>query len=371
MGAASLEYIFTTPPAQVAGTTDALMKALLAFNFDIDAPKIFARTDAYPESAMDFMTPPGVDDPKLAAFRDKGRKMIIYHGKADSGLSIDDTIRWWEKLDANLGGKADAKVRLFAVPGMTHCSDGVTLDKFDALTALTDWVEKGKGPDSIVSPSIQRIRGFRPPGARAAPARSARGRNMRTTGEAIRRVRRHSNARRREPQSARRYSTPTAQRTTKAPLCPFVLFVVNPSQPCSGSHDIGLRKIVALEEQRLQRQRRQGVGKTVAEVQSRGMASLAEAPPGAAGLVGLLCVDSDDLDASLVHPQIEFTAALFPSRDSMTIPASSTVAAEINRIEASAMRCSRVSASGSFSAMATIAEVSITISAEARSRRSR
>ena len=39
MGAASLDYIFTTPPTQVAGSTDALMKSLLEFNFDTDAPR--------------------------------------------------------------------------------------------------------------------------------------------------------------------------------------------------------------------------------------------------------------------------------------------------------------------------------------------
>ena len=48
--------------------------------------------------------------------------MIIYHGQADPVFSIDDTIRWYEKLNANLDGKADVDVRLFAVPGMTHCS---------------------------------------------------------------------------------------------------------------------------------------------------------------------------------------------------------------------------------------------------------
>lgn len=52
------------------------------FNFDRDATKNSATTDSYPESAMAFMTPPDVDDPKLAAFRDKGCKMIIYHGQA-------------------------------------------------------------------------------------------------------------------------------------------------------------------------------------------------------------------------------------------------------------------------------------------------
>ena len=151
MGAASLQYVFTTPPTEVQGTNDALMKGLLTFSFDRDALKIFAKTDAYPESAMDFMTPPGVDDPKLARFRALGRKMIIYHGQADPVFSFNDTIRWWKKLNANTDGKAADNVRLFAVPGMTHCRAGVALDRFDALTALTDWVERGKAPDQIVA----------------------------------------------------------------------------------------------------------------------------------------------------------------------------------------------------------------------------
>ena len=151
MGASALQYIFTTPPVAVAGSTDALMKSLLAFNFNSDAPKIYAKTDDFPQSAMEFMTPPDVDDPKLAQFRELGRKMIIYHGQADPVFSIDDTIRWYDKLSANLDGKAEADVRLFAVPGMTHCSDGLALDKFDALTALVDWVEKGKAPDRIIA----------------------------------------------------------------------------------------------------------------------------------------------------------------------------------------------------------------------------
>jgi len=141
----------SSPPTAIQGTNEALLKGLMDFDFDKDAPKIFAKTDAYPQSAMDFMTPPGVDDPKLSMFLERGRKMIIYHGQADPVFSINDTIRWWEKLDANLGGKAADSVRLFAVPGMTHCETGITLDRFDALTALTDWVEKGKAPDRIIA----------------------------------------------------------------------------------------------------------------------------------------------------------------------------------------------------------------------------
>jgi hypothetical protein len=151
MGASSLQYVFTTPPTAIVGTTDALMKSLLAFDFDKDAPKIYAKTDAFPQSAMDFMTPPDVDDPHLTQFRQLGRKMIIYHGQADPVFSINDTIRWYDKLNANLDGKAGSEVRLFAVPGMTHCNGGIALDRFDALTALVDWVENGKAPDTIVA----------------------------------------------------------------------------------------------------------------------------------------------------------------------------------------------------------------------------
>ena len=96
MGAASLEYIFTTPPTPVEGTNEALMKALLELQLRHGRAKnLRARPTPILESAMDFMTPPGVDDPKLAAFRQAGRKMIIYHGQADPVFSINDTIRWY------------------------------------------------------------------------------------------------------------------------------------------------------------------------------------------------------------------------------------------------------------------------------------
>ncbi|MDE2361753.1 MAG: tannase/feruloyl esterase family alpha/beta hydrolase [Hyphomicrobiales bacterium] len=151
MGAASLEYIFTTPPTRVEGTNDALMRALLSFDFDRDAPKIFATAAPFTESAMDFMTPPGVDDPRLPAFRDGARKMILYHGQADPVFSLNDMIRWYERLDRNAQGKARDFARLFAIPGYTHCGGGLALEKFDALGALVDWVEKGRAPERIVA----------------------------------------------------------------------------------------------------------------------------------------------------------------------------------------------------------------------------
>ena len=42
--------------------------------------------------------------------------------------------------------------RLFLAPGMGHCQGGEsTLDSFDMLGAVVNWVEKGTGPDSVTA----------------------------------------------------------------------------------------------------------------------------------------------------------------------------------------------------------------------------
>ena len=44
--------------------------------------------------------------------------------------------------------------RLFLVPGMGHCSGGPGPDRFDALSALENWVENGIAPESITASKI-------------------------------------------------------------------------------------------------------------------------------------------------------------------------------------------------------------------------
>jgi feruloyl esterase len=146
-----LNYIFSTPPIAVEGSNQKLVDALESYDFDKDSRKIYAKDATFAESAMDFMTPPDVDSPKLAKLRETGHKMIIYHGQADPVFSVNDTIRWYQKLETNTQGQASSFIRLFTVPGGTHCGGGVALDRFDALSALMEWVEKGKAPDRIIA----------------------------------------------------------------------------------------------------------------------------------------------------------------------------------------------------------------------------
>lgn len=151
MGGGSLSYIFTTPPTMTPGTPADLVNYLSNFDFDVDAPKIFAKDKIFKESAQKFMTPLDVDNPRMKKFRKAGGKLLIYHGQSDGVFSVNDTIRWYEKLQANYKGRAGDFVRLFIVPGMGHCSGGCATDQFDALTALMDWVEKGNAPDELTA----------------------------------------------------------------------------------------------------------------------------------------------------------------------------------------------------------------------------
>ncbi|WP_172329087.1 tannase/feruloyl esterase family alpha/beta hydrolase [Mangrovicoccus sp. HB161399] len=149
MGAASLAQVFTVPPAEVEGTPEALESFLMSFDLAGEADRIFATSDAFPESPMQVMTPPGSDDPELAAFRDAGAKMILFHGVSDPVFSVNDTADWYVKLDANNGGRAAEFARFYPVPGMNHCDGGPAAEGFDLFAALETWVEEGSAPEAV------------------------------------------------------------------------------------------------------------------------------------------------------------------------------------------------------------------------------
>ncbi len=152
--AGAVAFIFTSPPSSVAAfTASPGMRYTLDFSMETDYPKMFATTATYAESPWSYMTPPNASD--LSTLKNRGAKMMVYHGVADGVFSPVDTANWMDRLQAHHGGKADAFSRLFLVPGMNHCSGGPTTDQFDMLAPLVAWVEQGKAPDSVTA----RVRG--------------------------------------------------------------------------------------------------------------------------------------------------------------------------------------------------------------------
>lgn len=151
--AVAVGFVFQTPPATTTEldptSAASMLNFALNFNMDVDAPKIFATSGVYTESAMSFMTPPNPTD--LATLRNRGAKMIVFQGTADGVFSPDDTKAWYDGLGTANGGDATNFARFYRVPGMNHSRNGIATDQFDALTALVNWVEKGQAPDRIVA----------------------------------------------------------------------------------------------------------------------------------------------------------------------------------------------------------------------------
>ena len=148
LGAGALASILTTPPTAVAATPQALLDYLMAFDFDHDAPKIYAFNAQFTRSAWADMSSRSTN---LKAFHDHGGKLVIYQGAADPVFSLMDIVSWYQDLQRRMGAQVPGFARLFAVPGMSHCNGGPATDQFDALGSLTQWVEHGRAPDQILA----------------------------------------------------------------------------------------------------------------------------------------------------------------------------------------------------------------------------
>jgi hypothetical protein len=139
--------IFKVPPSTLALSNGPAFS--LGLDIDQALAELYATDATYTESAMSFMTPPNAHD--MNAVRERGAKILAYHGVSDPIFSVADTEAWYEGIDAASGHRARDFARLYNVPGMGHCSGGPATDQADLITPLVKWVEQGVAPGRIVA----------------------------------------------------------------------------------------------------------------------------------------------------------------------------------------------------------------------------
>lgn len=139
--------IWQVPPESPTGFNGP--NFTLTGNVDTMLAKVNATNATYTESALSFMTPPNPSN--LSKLKDRGAKIMVYHGTADPIFSSDDSTGWYEALRAANNGDASNFARFYRVPGMNHCAGGPATEQFDMLTPLVAWVEKGEAPDAVIA----------------------------------------------------------------------------------------------------------------------------------------------------------------------------------------------------------------------------
>ncbi|MYW63402.1 tannase/feruloyl esterase family alpha/beta hydrolase [Streptomyces sp. SID8379] len=94
-------------------------------------------------------------DPDLRAFKKAGGKLILWHGLGDQHIPAVGTMAYYKAVQKEMGGASATSdfARLFLLPGVAHCGGGQGPDSFDALSAITAWVTKGKAPQSLLTTS--------------------------------------------------------------------------------------------------------------------------------------------------------------------------------------------------------------------------
>jgi feruloyl esterase len=112
-------------------------------------------------------------DPDLTAFRDRGGKLIQYHGWGDAAINGHSSIEYYQRVKRTMEKPGAPPVedfyRLFMVPGMGHCAGGAGPSSFgngfdnehqgdpsrDLRTALERWVEQGTAPEMFIATGVR------------------------------------------------------------------------------------------------------------------------------------------------------------------------------------------------------------------------
>jgi feruloyl esterase len=170
IGAEKVGVPASGPPQPASGWDRWLVAAAgakplqLAFAESFMRSVVFGRPD-YDWKTFDFDRDPArladaarllnATDPHLGNFRARGGKLLMYFGWADTALTPQMAVDYYDKALAANGPDTRDFFRLFMVPGMFHCRGGVGPDRFDAMTAVIDWVERGIAPASLTATRMQ------------------------------------------------------------------------------------------------------------------------------------------------------------------------------------------------------------------------
>ena len=98
-------------------------------------------------------------DADLKKFRDRGGKLILFHGWSDAAIPPQNAIDYYQTVVKKMGEKnTEGFLRLYMLPGVQHCGGGPGPNTFDFSAPLERWVEDGAAPTEVIAKNGARTR---------------------------------------------------------------------------------------------------------------------------------------------------------------------------------------------------------------------
>jgi feruloyl esterase len=138
--------------------SDTMIRGKLGAGFDYVSGLDFSK----PADVIRLEGPPAEHQAfDFGAFAKVGGKMIFYQGVADESVPYTEMIGEFAAM-AKQFPDLDNWARLYAIPGLMHCTGGLGPDDApdQLLEAMANWVEKGTPPQSPVASRMGEARTF-------------------------------------------------------------------------------------------------------------------------------------------------------------------------------------------------------------------
>lgn len=100
----------------------------------------------------------GTNDPDLTDFKKAGGKLLSWHGIADDYIPVGGSTQYYDQVAA-LDADVQEYYKLFLAPGVHHCSGGPGAYPSTILLQLTQWVENGTAPNTLLATGTQLVNG--------------------------------------------------------------------------------------------------------------------------------------------------------------------------------------------------------------------
>ncbi len=160
---------------------DTMLKYMLPLNTAPDDEPMLNGKFGFDEASFNYVSRSaplwGAANTNLRPYQKRNGKLILWQGLADTSVTPWVSIAYYQGVQKEMGESVtDTFLRLFLIPGVSHCGGGEGFQQIDLLTPLMAWTEMKEAPRMLMTGiPVNQNRNQGAPGAPGAQAAGGSG----------------------------------------------------------------------------------------------------------------------------------------------------------------------------------------------------